>query len=30
MIARAGSQRISAGIESKMNLNAYPSLKLDQ
>lgn len=29
MIARAGAERLSAGIESKMDLNAYPSLKLD-
>ena len=30
MIARAGAERLSAGIESKMDINAYPSLKLDQ
>jgi len=30
MIARAGAERLSTRIESKMNLNAYPSLKLDQ
>ena len=30
MIARAGAQRLSIGIESEMSLNAYPSLKLEQ
>ena len=30
MIARAGWQRLSAGIKSEMSLNAFPSLKLDQ
>ncbi|MCK5033525.1 MAG: tRNA (adenosine(37)-N6)-threonylcarbamoyltransferase complex transferase subunit TsaD, partial [Calditrichia bacterium] len=30
MIARAGAERLSAGIESGMSLNAYPSLKLNQ
>ena len=30
MIARAGEQRLTAGMESEMSLNAYPSLKLDQ
>jgi len=30
MIARAGAQRLSVGMESEMSLNAYPSLKLDQ
>lgn len=30
MIARAGAERIATGMQSKMNLNAHPSLKLDQ